>query len=159
MCGAKIGRSDCCSSANPYWPLLWIVYNYVLIQNILHRATVVHISKFHVNAFVGIVHMNVSECDILVRAAANWAYGQTDPARIDTFKQHVCRSIFCAYTIVLVPYRAIMDPYIVTGNIKSICVERAEIDYVVPIVVSPPGANIDMPYFQITHTVCPKCLA
>ena len=71
MCGAKIGRIRLLCWPNPYWPLLWIVYNYVLVQNILHRATVVHISKFRVNAFVGIVHMNVSECDILVRAAAN----------------------------------------------------------------------------------------
>jgi len=87
--------------------------------------------EFHVNSFVGVVHVGISESHVLNSFAANRSNGQAYPACSNSLKCDVAAVAFDAEGVVLVPDITIVYPDIVAGHVKAISVESAHIIEVV----------------------------
>jgi hypothetical protein len=85
-------------------------------------------SEFHVDSFVGVVHVSVSESDVAYSIVANRAYSQSDSTGSDSLDQNVGGVSFDSDSVVLAPYVDIVNMDVMAIHIKPIGVEGGHIN-------------------------------
>ena len=91
--------------------------------------------------------MYVPKRYISINRASYAADGKAKATGFNSFKQHVFAPVFNAYTVVLIPYSAIVYPHIRTRNVEPISVEGGQVDRAMAIGLCSPRTNINVPYF------------
>jgi len=119
--------------ANPNGCLAGAVDDDVLIGDVLDEA---ESFEFHVNSFVGVVHVGVSKSHVLNDIVTDRPDGQSDSASSNSLKSDVVAGAFDAEGVVLVPDVTIVYPDVVARHVKAVSVESCHVNDAMVVLLS-----------------------
>ena len=109
--------------ADPNAPLLRFFGVDVLIGHVFNQAdlTLANLTELHVNAFEGLLHVNVSEGhvpnSVVTPLGANC---QAQTTRLHVLDENITRGSFHSEAVVLIPNFAVVDPDVLSGHIPAV---------------------------------------
>jgi hypothetical protein len=91
------------------------------------------------------VHVGISECDILDSSWADWTDCKTEPTGFNVFDQHVL-SAFHIEAVVLIPNSAVVDPDVISTHIEPVGVECGDVVKIMAILIGSSGIDMAISY-------------
>ena len=108
--------------ADPNAPLLRLFDVNVLIGYVLNEAdlTLGNITELHVDAFEGLVHVDVSKSDVLNSVVTPLgANCQAQTTRLHVLDENITRGSFHGEAVVLIPNFAVVDPDVLSRHMPG----------------------------------------